>query len=100
MYHSEKLPSAIDRYVGEIKRVAGVLDTHLKQSGGWLVGNKCTYADLAFVPWDMMLGFLLGGDGEKEIMDGNPNFKKWHETMMTRPSVKKIVEYRTSLQKH
>lgn len=84
-FHQEKgITSAIDRYANEIKRVVGVLDTHLKQNGtGWLVGDKCTFADLSFVPWDMMLPFLMGDEGQ-QIMDSNPNFKKWHETMMKR----------------
>ena len=44
-FHTEHLPSAIDRYANEIKRVVGVLDRVLKDNGtGWLVGGKCTYA--------------------------------------------------------
>jgi glutathione S-transferase len=52
-YHPEKnLTSCLDRYGNEIKRVLGVIDAHLKKTGTeYLVGDKCTYADLAFVPW-------------------------------------------------
>jgi glutathione S-transferase len=39
--HPEKVPSAIERYDKEIKRVVGVLDLALKGKQ-WLVGNKCT----------------------------------------------------------
>lgn len=77
----------------------GVLDAHLKKSGDWLVGDKCTYADLAFVPWDAMIPFVLGPDSES-LFGSAPHFKKWHDTLMARPAVKKTMDYRTSLQKH
>ena len=48
--HPERLPSAIERYKNEIKRVTGVLERVL-EGKEWLVGGKCTYADLAFIPW-------------------------------------------------
>lgn len=92
-FHQEKgLTSAIERYANEIKRVVGVLDNHLAKTGtGWLVGNKCTYADLSFVPWDMMLPFLMGDEGTK-VMESAPHFKKWHDAMMARPAVAKIAQ--------
>ena len=52
-YHSEKIPSAIERYQRETQRVLTVLDGVLAKSpSGWLVGGKCTAADLAFIPWN------------------------------------------------
>jgi glutathione S-transferase len=47
--HSEKLPSAINRYVEEAKRICGVLEQGLMDKN-WLVGDKMTIADLAFLP--------------------------------------------------
>lgn len=47
-YHSEKFPSAIDRYKDEILRIFGVLESVLSKQQ-WLVGNKMTIADLSFV---------------------------------------------------
>ncbi|KAH8692497.1 glutathione S-transferase II [Phaeosphaeriaceae sp. PMI808] len=44
--HSEKLPSAINRYVEEAKRICDVLENSLVGKA-WLVGNKMTIADLA-----------------------------------------------------
>lgn len=100
-FHPEKnLNSAIDRYSNEIKRVIGVLDAHLKRNGtGWLVGDKCTYADLAFVPWDMMLGFLMGDEAQK-VMDAAPDFKKWHEALMARPAVAKVAKDKAAASSH
>ena len=47
-YHPEKIPSAIERYQREIIRVLGVLERVLS-ARRWLVGDKCSVADLSFV---------------------------------------------------
>lgn len=49
-FHSEQLPSAIERYQDETIRIFGVLESVLSKQE-WLAGNKCTAADLSFVPW-------------------------------------------------
>lgn len=87
------MTSAIDRYGNEIKRVISVIDRHLGKTGtGWLVGNKCTYADLSFITWNMMIPFIMGEEATKKIMDSSPNFKKWNDTMMARPAVSKVAQ--------
>lgn len=48
VYHPEKVPSAIERYSKEIVRVLGVLEGVLSKQE-WLVGGKCTIADIAFI---------------------------------------------------
>lgn len=45
---SETIPSALERYQKEIIRVLGVLESVLSKSE-WLVGGKCTIADLSFI---------------------------------------------------
>ena len=45
------MPSAVERYNNEIKRVFGVLDSVLSKQK-YLVGDKVTIADLSFVPWN------------------------------------------------
>ena len=47
-YHPEKIPSAVDRYKNEIKRVLGVLDGVLAKQE-WLVAGKATIADISFI---------------------------------------------------
>ena len=47
-FHSEKLPSAVERYKKEILRVLSVLDGVLSKQE-WLVGGKCTIADISFI---------------------------------------------------
>ena len=49
-FHSEKIPSAIERYQKEAVRVFSVLDSVLAKQE-WLVGGKPTIADLSFIPW-------------------------------------------------
>lgn len=48
LYHAEKIPSAIERYQKETLRVFSVLEGVLSKQD-WLVGGKCTIADLSFV---------------------------------------------------
>ena len=82
----EKVQSAIDRYGGEVKRIMSVIDAHLKKTGSeYLVGNKYTYADLSFVPWNMMSGWLMGGESfEKEVEKDLPTYWAWHQRIMAR----------------
>jgi len=57
-YHSEKVPSAVERYNNEIRRVLGVLDSVLSNQK-YLVGDKVTIADLSFIPWNMAVAGRL-----------------------------------------
>lgn len=90
-YHPEKnLTSVLERYSNEIKRVVGVIDRHLKKQGTeYLVGDKCTFADLAFVMWHQTMPMLVDGwDYQTEV----PAFHAWNERLQSRPAVKKIFE--------
>ena len=49
-FHSEQVPSAIERYRNEIKRVLGVLESVLA-TREYLVGGKATAADFAFLTY-------------------------------------------------
>lgn len=95
-YHPEKIPSAIDRYKDEIKRVFGVLESVLSKQE-WLVGNKYTFADLAFIPWHngAMNHIFQGTDFSKDY----PALIKWAEKINNRPVVKKVFEQRAELLK-
>lgn len=96
-FHHETLPSALERYVKEVNRVSGVLDGYLgkqdEQFGGepgytgpWLVGNKLSFADLAFVSWQKIIAMVIGKDDYDE--DAFPHLKKWLDRMTQRESVK------------
>ncbi|CAG8909685.1 unnamed protein product [Penicillium egyptiacum] len=83
---------AIERYSNEVRRVTGVLDKALS-GRQWLVGNKCTFADLAFVPWQNMIGMILQDkNAEGEFARSFPNVQAWMERMKQRPAVIKVLQ--------
>jgi glutathione S-transferase len=92
MFHHEQLASAQERYIKETQRVTQVLDKQL-DGKEWLVGDKCTYADLAFVAWNGAIDFFMNGRPKEEWDPENqyPNFYKWQKAMLGRPSVLKAV---------
>lgn len=97
--HFEKLPSAIERYNGELRRILGVLDQALKGKD-WLVGDKFTFADLAFAPWndrtDTIMRFPPVSPEENPIRDF-PNVYAWHQRVTSRDTWKKCMEIRDKL---
>jgi glutathione S-transferase len=94
--HPVKVPTAIERYQTEAKRILSVLEGELQEKE-WLVGDKCTFADLSFVPWnDRMDAILLTAPGE-DMFDGFPRVKAWHGRMTARPSWKTAVQIREAL---
>jgi len=88
-YHHEQLPSAKERYMKEIERVTSVLDTWL-QKHEFLVGDKCSYADLSFVPWAVSAKRL---DADGKIFVGKYSaYEAWMGKLTSRPAVRKIME--------
>ena len=96
-FHPEQLPSAIERYTKEIIRVTGVLESALIQQkekygsagdGPWLVGDKYTYADLAFISWQKAAGMVLTAD--EYNADDFPHVKEWLAKMVSRKAVEKV----------
>ncbi|KAI1858736.1 uncharacterized protein JN550_012486 [Neoarthrinium moseri] len=97
--HAEKIQSAIGRYANEIKRVISVLEGVLAAKDAdkqWLVGDKMTYADMAFVPWNFRLAEVLNQSWD-EVWDGAPRVRAWHEGMVGLPSWKRSMEIRARL---
>lgn len=94
-YHSEKLPSAVERYTNEMHRVLGVIDAHLSRTGKpFLVGDKVCYADLMFVPWNngLLIGLLTGENSKKDWQEKYPKAWEWHQKLIAMPSVRKMEE--------
>lgn len=94
VYHPEKIPAAQERYSNELKRVVGVLDGYLKGKD-WLVGDKCTYADQCFVTWNTCIPFCMvamtGGGPIEFKPEDFPDFTRWQNAMLARPSVQKLM---------
>ncbi|KAH9833866.1 glutathione S-transferase, partial [Rhodofomes roseus] len=90
-YHPEKISSAVARYQAETIRVLGVLDGVLSKRE-WLVGGKCTIADLSFVPWNLYaLRVILKNRPDVDVPKDYPAYYKWHRAMFARESVAKIA---------
>ncbi|KAK7749696.1 Transcriptional regulator ure2 [Cytospora paraplurivora] len=96
--HPEKVPSAIERYSNEIRRVLGVLDGVLaaKSEPQWLVGDRITFAGLAFVPWNDRLDATLGVPDDKRF-EGFPHVAAGHERVVKRPSWIRSMQIRAYL---
>ncbi|KAK9412990.1 putative Glutathione S-transferase [Seiridium unicorne] len=97
--HPERIQSAIDRYISEIKRVLGVLEGVLAAKPAdaqWLVGNKMTFADIAFVPWNFRLSEVMNTSWD-EVWVELPHVRAWHERMIELPSWKRSMEIRARL---
>ncbi|ODV74038.1 glutathione peroxidase [Cyberlindnera jadinii NRRL Y-1542] len=112
-FHTQQVPSAVQRYTDEVRRVYGVVEMALAErrealimeldtenaaaySAGttplsqskffdypvWLVGERISIADLAFVPWNNVVD-RIGIDIKQEF----PEVYKWTKNMMRRPAV-------------
>jgi glutathione S-transferase len=92
------LPSAIERYTKEINRVTAVLEGQLARQkenagsdGPWLVGNKLSYADISFIPWQGIVSKMIGPDDGFNA-DEYPHVKDWLERMTSRKAIKKVMD--------
>jgi glutathione S-transferase len=92
LYHPEKLPSAVDRYVNEIRRVSRVLDRTL-QDKEFLVGGKFSYADAAFVTWYGIVSLFAD---RINLETDFPTLNSWLERIKARPAIAKILQDRAA----
>ncbi|KAL7267823.1 hypothetical protein RUND412_009575 [Rhizina undulata] len=94
-YHSEKIPSAIERYVNEINRHLSILEAYFAsgESKQWLVSNTLSYADLSFIPWNWAMARIPQLEGwEKKY----PLVADWNKRLNDIPYVKAAKEKRTA----
>jgi glutathione S-transferase len=94
--HPEKVPSAIERYTNEVHRILSVLDGALKGKD-WLIGGKCTFADLAFLPWNARLDSVLLTPPGDDPLAPYPNVQAWHQRMLARGSWERVMSIRDKL---
>ncbi|CAN6673476.1 transcriptional regulator Ure2p [Trichomonascus vanleenenianus] len=111
-FHPEMIPSAVERYVGEVRRIYSVVEMRLAEKREqlimemeddeeafimgttplseskyfeepvWLVGNRITIADLSFVTWNHVVD-RIGISLKNEF----PEVYKWTKFMMERRAV-------------
>lgn len=86
-FHQESVPSALERYEKEVNRVTGVLENQLAEKD-WLVGNKFSFADLSFIPWQRAASDNFNGFN----IDNYPHVKQWYQKMVSRPAIKKVFD--------
>lgn len=71
-YAPEKIQYGITRYQDETRRLYSVLNEHLQKSkSGYLVGDRCTIADIAHYGWIVSsLTFLFTNRSRRQLQDG------------------------------
>ena len=74
-----------DRYVGEAKRLLGVLDRHLT-GRSWMLGETYTIADIAIFPWVNVLNTFYGA-GDLVGMQDFRQVNRVLEVFLARPAV-------------
>ncbi|ROW06079.1 hypothetical protein VMCG_04566 [Cytospora schulzeri] len=83
-YAPEKIPYGISRYQNETRRLYRVMDTTLAASkSGFLVGDRCTIADISC--W----GWVATSKWSGVNIDEFPALKKWLFKLLERPGFEK-----------
>ncbi|KAK1827064.1 disulfide-bond oxidoreductase YfcG [Podospora conica] len=83
-YAPEKIEYGVKRYQGETRRLYSVMEAQLEKStSGYLVGDKCTVADISC--W----GWVAAHDWAGVSIEEFPNLKAWLFRMLERPGVEK-----------
>ncbi|KAL1596342.1 Transcriptional regulator ure2 [Paraconiothyrium brasiliense] len=96
-YHPEHLPSALHRYVAEMKRVTSVLEGHLKKqraryrSEPWLAGDRMTYADIAFIPYQLVVPKILNQELKPYDLEQFTEVSGWMNRLTGREAIKKVL---------
>jgi glutathione S-transferase len=88
-FHSEQLPSAIERYTNECKRLYMVMNKQLE--GKEYINGAYSISDIAFYPWVRIAGFA-GFDIEGQFKQDYPNVYNWLKRVESRPAVMKAYE--------
>ncbi|MCX7294023.1 glutathione S-transferase N-terminal domain-containing protein [Janthinobacterium sp.] len=86
--YEDKRP--LERYLGEAKRLLGVLEQRL-QGRDWIMGGQYTIADIAIFPWvRCLVGFYGAGDlvGFADF----PNVQRALDAFLARPAVIKGLD--------
>ncbi len=82
-------PRPRERYIGETKRLLGVLDKRL-EGREFIMGTDYTIADIATWPWVRGLSSAYKADDVLELASFE-NVLRWRAACMTRPASEKAV---------
>ncbi|KAJ0164562.1 Glutathione S-transferase 2 [Colletotrichum tanaceti] len=98
MFHTDQDISSVHEHYGNMVRwVLGVVERQLATTGHpYLVGDKCTYADLMYIPFHLVLPDKLMrnvSDGfEQEWKETFPRCYEWNSRIVGRESVQQALE--------
>jgi GST-like protein len=84
-YAPEKIDYAIKRYLDEVKRLMGVLETRLSQAP--YLGGEYGIADISTWPWIR----AAQNNGNMDLTQF-PHVKKWYDAIEQREAVKRALE--------
>ena len=79
----------------QVERVISVLDGVLANRK-YLVGDKLTIADIAFVPWNSGGFDRLLANSSYDISKYT-NFQRWHDLVSSKPGVKAALDEKARL---
>lgn len=88
----ESIPEARASYVKNFRRVLQVLNDELANKE-WLIGDKCSAADLSYVPFHSKLEFIMR-EAAPDVERDFPNVDAWYKRMLQRGTVQKILNDR------
>jgi GST-like protein len=86
LYAPEKLPYAVERYTNECNRLYGVMNTRLKDRE--FLAGKYSIADIACIGW------ASRWERQGQDIAQFPHLKRWLDTMLARPAVKRGMSLR------
>jgi GST-like protein len=84
-YAPERIPYAIDRYVGETNRLYGVLDRRLADRP-FIAGDAYSIADMATYPW------IVPHERQRQSLGDFPHVKRWLQSVAGRPATIRAYE--------
>jgi GSH-dependent disulfide-bond oxidoreductase len=85
----EKIPYAIERYVGESARLIKLLDNQLAQTE--YVAGAYSIADIATYPW-LVVGFPAIKAAKPDVVGEGAHVARWIAAVGARPAVKKGMQ--------
>jgi len=83
-YAPERIAYGIERYTNEVNRLYGVMNKRLADRP-FLAGDY-SIADMAAIGW------VIPHENQGQDLNDFSNLKRWFETMLARPAVKKAIE--------
>lgn len=88
-YASEKCdhPYPLARYTSEAKRLLGVLDRRLSDTGAWIAGDEYSIADIAIGPWTNCLSEFYQANEQLSLSEFK-NLNIWLDNFNKRKAVK------------